>query len=537
MKTWLTLLILMTLAAGPGGAIPGGVIPGGVTLATADDGVFTRDLDAFIEDAMKRVPALPGLAIGIVRDGKVIYRKGFGYRNVEEKLPATPNTAFYLASGTKGLTGMTAAVLATRGELDLGAPVSQFLPEMKLPAPFDPGAITLKNLLTHTSGIGNRDAMFYLAYKGELPREQFMQVLASDKTQAIPTSFIYTNLGYNIFGYVLEAKYDESWRTIVKRTVLDPAGMTRTTASMSEAEADEIAYGYRMDGDAYTRLDLKTDGMMHAAGGHVSTVDDMCRWLTANMNGGVLDGRQVLPAAAVALAHERLADTDRDFYLFHREAYGLGIYHATMGEERMMHHFGGYEGFHAHTSFLPEHGIGIAAFANTNDYSAGTVTHVVAAYAYSLLLGDAEAAEGYKGELDKLVLRVDGQKHYDDGLRAVTAAIDAGTEENAVRLIQDVLADLDKAGFADESAVNRLGYGYLGDEHFDLAIAVLEFAAKKYDENPNSFDSLGEACELAGRVDDARANYAKAVALGKESGDDNLELYQKNLARVSAQAN
>ncbi len=499
--------------------------------AHADDGSIDQQLDNFIHQAMEQIPAMPGLGVGVVKAGRIIYSRGFGYRNVEEKLPATTETAFYLASGTKGLTGMTAAVLATSGRLNLEAPISSYLTKMKLPSPLNPDEITVRQLLTHTAGIGNREAQEYLAFRGELSRKKFLKVLAK-KSEPIPTDFIYMNLGYNIFGYLLEAAFENSWKEIVRETVIEPVGMARTTSSMSEAERSEIAYGYRMEDESYVRLPLKTDGMMHAAGGHVTSVTDVCRWLIANLEGGVIDGRQVLPAKAVQLAHRRHAELDRDFYLFHREAYGLGIYHSAFDGEQLMHHFGGYNGFHAHTSFMPEHAIGVVALTNSNDYGTSAVPHVIAAFAYALLLDRPESQEKWRTELEKIAERVAGEKNYQDGLRSITKLVESGDMDEAIARIGAVLADGSGAGLTSERDLNLLGYGFLGDQHIELATKVFQIIIDEYPDTPNNYDSLGETYEKAGRKSLARKNYAIAVEKAKTQGDDNLKLFEKNLKRV-----
>jgi hypothetical protein len=137
---------------------------------------------------------------------------------------------------------------------------------------------------------------------------------------------------------------------------------------------------------------------MHAAGGLVSTAEDLGRWLQVIMNEGALNGRQVLPNRAVREAIAPQVNLDSEFYGgIQRYAYGLGWYHATLDGEILMHHFGGFTGYHCHMSYMPEHNIGVVVLANTRTIA----PQDIAIRIYNLMLNKAND-ESYNSKLHTL---------------------------------------------------------------------------------------------------------------------------------------
>jgi len=501
------------------------------SVALADD-TFDQRLDRFCTETLAAYRVVPGFAIAVVRGDQVLFAQGYGLRDVESRLPVTAETGFYLASSTKSFTGLAAAILARRHALDLDAPVTRYLPELELPAPLDPAAITLRDLLTHRTGIANSEVQRHLAFEGPLTREQFVAMMR-EKSRPMAREFAYSNLGYNMLGYVLESATGKSWQQLVAEEVLGPLGMKRTTTLMTEGAAGELAYPYVLHGSSFERLELKSDGRMHAAGGIVSTANDLAIWLRANLESGRLGERQVLDPAAVADAHRKWAETDREYFRFHRTGYGFGWYWSEFEGELLLHHFGGYDGYHAHVSFMPERGIGVAALVNTNEYGAGTMTHLVAAYAYDLLLDRPDAAARWQRERDQLVARTLAEKEFEEAVTEALNLFAAGDEERATSALGGALERGAEAGVVDERTVNRLGYSLLGDGKLDPAIEVFRFNARSYPDSANVHDSLGEAYEKVGDLKRARESYARATQQATADKDPNgVALFRANLDRV-----
>lgn len=344
-------------------------------------------IEQFVQHVMREIPGLPGMAVVVVRGGEVAYLGAAGTVDVETQVPVTPATPFYIASSTKSFTAMAAAVLAERGVLDLDAPVTRYVPEMRFPEGVDAQQVTLRAMLSHTIPFRNAPIVGRTAYTGE-HSPSLLIGLVSQSTLRDP-GFRYDNLGYVLASLVMERVTGKPWQVTLDEVLFEPLGMTRTSAYMSEAASWGVAAPHRLvpTGQAARIRQLKVDATMHAAGGMVTSAADLARWLEAQLHAGRVDGRQVIPAGVVREAHRPQATmTPVRFGPYSRHAYGLGWYHSTIGGDTVLQHFGGYAGARAHVSFMPAHDIGVAVLLNVNGPNA-SAADVVASFAYDVMLG------------------------------------------------------------------------------------------------------------------------------------------------------
>lgn len=354
-------------------------------------------LNAFVEQLLAAVEVVPGLGLAVVRGEEIVYQKGFGYRDLENHLPVTPETGFYIASVTKSITGMAAARLEAAGRLSLDSSLATYFPQ----AQFDPGIsaerLSLLDLLTHNHTLENSGIAYRLAFVGEMSPATFERVMADFSTPR-RRQFEYANTGYNILAGVIENVTGQSWKEINAAWVLGPVGMHHTTAYTSRATLRPFAYPYQRVNTDFARIPLKTDAQMQAAGGYISTPRDLARWLLLNINAGQLGEKRVIPAAVLRRVHYPWARQERRFFQIDRYAYGIGWNHGLYEGDTLLHHFGGYDGFSAHTSFMPEHGLGVVALTNES-HLAANLPHLVAAYVYDLLLGKPGLEEKYQAQI------------------------------------------------------------------------------------------------------------------------------------------
>ncbi|TFG66826.1 MAG: serine hydrolase [Gemmatimonadales bacterium] len=340
----------------------------------------------------------PGLAIVVVQGDDVAYAADFGWADTEAGREVDAETVFYIASSTKSFTGMAAAKLAYDGRLDLDAPLSTYLSDLSMTPPLSEDSITLRQLLSHTHGIDNGGPIVLrTAFTGQHTPEMLLDLLAEQPAGDHGRSFEYGNMGYNVASMAMDAALGMSWKDVLAQEIFEPIGMSSTTAYRSAVDEDRLAMPYGWEPDGWERQEYaKHDSNMHAAGGMMTTTADLARWLIVNMNGGRIDGRQVLPAAVVAEAHTAVADNDDAWGPFSRDGYGLGWHVGTFDGSRQLHHFGGFTGFHTHVSFMPDERIGVAVLVNDSRLGAGLAT-AVAAFAYDAFRGlddlDARSAE------------------------------------------------------------------------------------------------------------------------------------------------
>jgi CubicO group peptidase (beta-lactamase class C family) len=370
------------------------------------DAAIVRDLDAFIERVMA-TDLSPGVGVAVVRGADVIYAKGFGFADRERRRRATADTQFYIASTTKSFTALAGALLASRGLIDLDMPLSRALPGAKFHPEVSPDRITLRDLLTHTHGIRGGPIEIRTAFTGEFTNAQLLDILKFHAPAPTGRSFAYSNLGYNIFGMVLDEKFKEGWKQVLQREVFDPLDLRSTTAWISKVDPNRLAQPYELRaGGGPERVDYaKRDENMQAAGGHVSTANDLARYLIAHLNGGRINGRQALPEAAVGLTHRQQVEQNRNYGSFHRFGWGLGWDLATYDGDTILQRFGGFQGFHSHVSFMPERGIGVVVLANGGGASS-FVADLIATYAYDRVLAKptllARSEERWKAFVDEV---------------------------------------------------------------------------------------------------------------------------------------
>lgn len=348
-----------------------------------------QDLDRYISQVYKAFypeTVAPGVAVVVVKDSRVMLLKAVGYADIEAKRPVNPQTEFYIASSTKPFFSLTVALLDHKGVIDLDAPLSNYLPQAKLQAPLTMDAVKLRSLLTHTHGIADGPVDFRMGLTGQGTPSELISLLGEHARSKAGTEFAYSNRGYQIASLALESKLGKSWKDVLQTTVLDPLGMKNTSTYLSRIKSDQLAAPYFAGAGDYARLHYaKADANMHAAGGIITTAEDMAKWLQVNIGNGKLDGRQVFPSHVVAETHRLQADQDTQFAWVRRYGYGLGWNIGSYEGETLIHHHGGFSAFYAHVSFMPKHRLGVAVFTNEGLLGDGFAENV-AQYVYDTLL-------------------------------------------------------------------------------------------------------------------------------------------------------
>ena len=368
---------------------------------------------ARVEEAARAVidaGLTPGLSLAITAGDSVVFAQGYGTADVATGRPARAETPFYLASTSKSFLALAATMAAQRGDLDLDAPMTRYLPEARLARP-DAPTITVRHLITLSHGLsGDGPIVTRTAYSGEFTEAELLELLRFHEDSGERGTFSYNNLGYNLLGMILERIYDRPWQEIVHDAVLAPVGMPQTSARLSTMDRAQIAEPHFMGVDGWRRIELlKDDANMHAAGGHFASAIDLGRYLAAQISGGVIDGRRVLPEAAIAETHRLHVAQDREFGPYHRHAWGFGWDIGTYAGDTIFHRFGAFDGYRSHVSFMPQHDFGVVVLVNGGG-PASAAADLLATQMYDLLLAKPGAAEGFALRLDSLNTRVAGYR-------------------------------------------------------------------------------------------------------------------------------
>lgn len=377
-------------------------LPVCVSAQAETDSPLAKQIDPLLEELFS-YDLSPGMSVAVVLDDRIAYTRGFGLAEIASGRPVTASTRFYIASTTKSLTALACALLADQGELDLHTPVQRYVPDLRFHRDIDPERITLERLLTHTHGLeGIGPVVIRTAFTGDYDRGQLLRLTAHHGPAESGEAFRYSNIGYNIAGFVLEEITGETWKDAVDELVLRPLHLRETTAYVSRLDPAETAVGYRPTPEGFEiAAPTKTDETMHAAGGHYTTASDMAAWVGAVMNKGWWIGEQVFPASVVEDVTRKHADQDRTFGEIKRYGWGLGWDLGTYNGDTLVHRFGSYAGFRSHVSFMPSRKVGVVVLVN--DGALGSMLADGAAFlVYNHLRKTEEAASINAGLIKRL---------------------------------------------------------------------------------------------------------------------------------------
>lgn len=326
-----------------------------------------RGIEAQLEPLLNEWKTV-GFAVGVVYKDKVIYEKGFGYRDLDQKLPVTPNTLFAIGSCTKAFTDALLGQLQNEGKLDFDQPVTTYLPQLRFFTPELTSQVTVRDMMSHRTGIPRHDGSWYYFPSSRdslLRRMQYMEPAAT-----LRQKFLYNNFMYMALGALAEQLTGQSWESLVRERILNPLKMENTNLSVSDmTSASDASLGYRVVKDSLIRKEeYYNSGGMSSAGSINSSVAEMTQWVKLWINGGKLAGREILSASYIKEAmSSQMVVFDfpytevPDLFLGN---YGMGWMMFSYKGHFRVEHGGNINGFSAYTSFFPTDSIGIVVLAN-----------------------------------------------------------------------------------------------------------------------------------------------------------------------------
>ncbi len=366
---------------------------------------FISYLDSFTNKLLEKVPVIPAISISIVGENGPKHIKAYGWANKAKGEKADVNTEFYIASTTKSFMGLAAALLDHEKKIKLDDPVKSYLTKVPFKAEIG-NDVTIRTLLTHTSGLDNGPLTFRMAYTGTSDSKEMLYVLASATTvKTKPGKYEYDNLGYNIYGLIVQENLHVKWQDLLQDKIFTPLGMKRTTAYISKAKASKwtIAtpyYAFGPDGleEVYLK---KEDNNMQSAGGLITTPSDVAIWLQAQINSGNIGNKQIFPAEVMKTSQAGVAAFEKGSGIFSAPGeYALGWSVSKYKDQRVIYHFGGYPGYVAHISFMPDKKIGLAIFVNEGSIGA-SAGNLLSGIVYDWIAGE-DVVTKYKDKIDEL---------------------------------------------------------------------------------------------------------------------------------------
>jgi CubicO group peptidase (beta-lactamase class C family) len=309
----------------------------------------------------------PGLAIGIVKDGEVIFLEGFGLRDVDRSLPVTPHTLFPLASGTKAFTTMALGLLVDEGKLDWDTPVRHYLPTFKLHDPVMSERLTPRDLVTHRSGLPRHDLVWY---DSPYSREELVRRLQYlEPNTDFRSVWQYQNLMYMTAGYLIEYLTGQTWEAFVQEHIFQPLGMYGGNFSVEVSQAaEDHALPYKKKDDLLTQIPFYSQFAVGPAGSINTTAADMVKWLLLHLNKGVYENNRLIPEAQIRDMHmpQMVMQRPPKYDELSQISYGLGWFIEPYRGHDLIHHGGNINGFSTMTTLMPRDNLGVVVLCNLN---------------------------------------------------------------------------------------------------------------------------------------------------------------------------
>ncbi|MCA1660676.1 MAG: serine hydrolase [Novosphingobium sp.] len=325
------------------------------------------ELESYIAETMQAW-RVPGAAIAIVKGDDIVFLKGIGHADTASRRPVDPDTLFAAGSTTKAFTSFGVGLLADQGKLTFDTPVVEYLPRFQMADHKATELVTLRDMLSHRTGLPRHDALWY--NKNDFALSDLPPLFANLESSApIRAEWQYNNLMYMTAGYVAQVKSGAaSWETFTRDRILTPLGMTRTNFSVERMDNDRnAALAYKLDeARNIVNIPRRNIDAVGPAGSINTSARDMAQWLLVHMNGGKYRGRQIINPATLSDLHSPLIPVGGrpEFKEFSNAFYGMAWMIDNYRGHRRIQHGGNIDGFTARVTFFPDAGIGTVIFMN-----------------------------------------------------------------------------------------------------------------------------------------------------------------------------
>lgn len=320
-------------------------------------------------EARRKELGIPGMSLAIVKNGEVVMSKGFGYKDFEKQIPVTADTQFAIGSATKAFTALSVLMSQDEGKLSLDESPRRFIPYFKINDAEINEKITIRNLLTHSSGLNRTDLGWYT---GKLSREEIIKVAGEAKpTAKLGEKFLYQNVMYLTAGEIVSRVQKTPWEKFVEDKIFAPLAMTNSTLSipsMRKAKDFSLGYDYNFDTKQTINKPTREISAIAPAGSINSSANDMAKWLKFILNKGALGDKRLVSEKGFAewTAPQQKISPDGKF------SYALGWFVQDYKGKKVIQHGGNIDGFNSMVAFLPDENLGFVMLTNVSGSSLGS---------------------------------------------------------------------------------------------------------------------------------------------------------------------
>lgn len=311
---------------------------------------------------------IPGLALVIVVGDRIVYVHGFGLRDVEHSLPVSPDTLFEIGSTTKAFTAMAAMISVDEGKLGLDDPPKKYLSYFKLRDADADSRVTIRDLLSHRTGLKGNDDDVWLK-NPKLSREEIIRiVMISKPTAKLREKFQYNNVMYSAAGECVATAQQATWEEVIQTRIFEPLHMNSSAPSFQKLrDTSNFSQGYvaNQNPKAIRLMDLSN---VAPAGAIISSVRDMGQWLKVMIGAGMIDGKRLVSEKSFSELVSKQISVQENV------DYGLGWGLLRWQDLRLFTHTGGTDGFSSHVEIEPDRKLGFFLLCNVPE--AELVKHI-----------------------------------------------------------------------------------------------------------------------------------------------------------------
>ena len=334
--------------------------------------ITAKQIDSLTELVLKTFN-VPGIALGVVKDGRLVHAKGYGIANLKTGKKVDEHTLFGVASNSKAITVAALGILVDEGKIKWDDRVTDYIPEFKMYDPYVTEAFTIRDLLTHRSGLGLGAGDLMMFPDGsDFSRQDIIHNLRFLKpVSAFRTKYDYDNNLYIVAGEIVVKASGKTWEDFVEQKIMQPLGMKETAASIYRLKdkSNSIRPHAPVDGKLQV-LDIDWSESANAAGGIWSNITDWSKWVIAQMNHGRYGDSLQYKLFSDAVHEETWspqtivnAGTAAP-YNTHFSSYGLGWFLSDVKGYKQVTHTGGLAGIVTQVVMFPELKLGILVFTN-----------------------------------------------------------------------------------------------------------------------------------------------------------------------------
>ena len=326
-----------------------------------------KGLDSELEKVLKKLEE-PGFAVAIVENDQILYSKGFGYRDYENKIKVDSNTLFAIGSATKSFTSSLLGVLREDEKLDFEDSPIDHINELRFYNSQMNDVISIRDMMSHRTGLPRHDASWY--FFPTFSKDSLVSRVKHHKPfTSVRNKWWYNNFMFMLQGVIAERITNKTWSENIKEMIFDPLGMTRSNTSIAELENSEnAAFGYSQD---FKKMDYYKIAGMGPAGSINSSVNEMSKWLITWINKGEYKDEKILPPnyteEAISSQSVVVANLpDEDNPGLHLTNYGYGWFLSSYKGHYRVEHGGNIDGFSTSAAFYPSDKVGIIVLSNQN---------------------------------------------------------------------------------------------------------------------------------------------------------------------------